>query len=86
MISLQPDPAIDNFIFYLRFLDSFVHTWWVAQVIFPEKKLGEVRAQLILKDRQIQQMEYELKAKRRQLLAAAQALARTTATLSNTES
>jgi hypothetical protein len=55
-------------------------------VLFPEKKLGEVRAQLILKDRQMRQMEYELKAKRRQLLAAAQALARTTATLSNTES
>ena len=86
MISLQPDSAIDNFIFYLRFPDSFVHTWWVEHVLFPEKKLGEVRAQLILKDRQMRQMEYELKAKRRQLLAAAQALARTTATLSNTES
>lgn len=74
-ISLTPDATIDNIIFYLRFLESMTHTWWVDQVLCPEQKLGEVRTALALKERRVRELELEVSLKRRQLLAATRALA-----------
>lgn len=74
-IALQPDPVVDNLIFYLRFLESMTHTWWVDQVLCPEQKLGLTRAELLRAQRQIRQLEREVVDKRRQLLAATKVLA-----------
>jgi hypothetical protein len=70
-----PDPAIDNLIFYLRFLDSMDQTWWLEQILDPAQKLGEARAELHRKDRYIRQLEREVVDRRRQLVAAGRALA-----------
>lgn len=75
LASLSPDPAVDNLIFYLRFLDSMTHTWWVDQVLCPEQKLGLTRAELARRERQVKMLENELAEKRRQLRDAARALA-----------
>lgn len=75
-IALEPDPVVDNIVFYLRFLESMTHTWWVDQVLCPEQKLSDARAQLVHKQRRIYELESELTEKRRQLLAATRALAR----------
>ena len=75
VIALQPDTTVDNIIFYLRFLESMTHTWWVDQVLCPEQKLGYTRTELLLAKRQIRQLEHEVGEKRRQLLAATNALA-----------
>jgi hypothetical protein len=74
--SLAPDIAIDNLIFYLRFLESMKQTWWVEQVLSPSQQLGEARTELLRKDRYIRQLEREVQDKRRQLLLATRALAR----------
>lgn len=74
-VSLQPEPVIDNIIFYLRFLESMTHPWWVEQVVCPEQKLGETRTELLLTTRRLRQAERELENKRRQLLAATKTLA-----------
>jgi hypothetical protein len=74
-IRLQPDPGIDNLIFYLRFLESMTHTWWVDQVLSPDQKLGHARAELAETKRQLRQLQQEVMEKRRQLLAATRALA-----------
>lgn len=75
-VSLTPDPAVDNLIFYLRFLESMNQTWWVEQVLKPELKLGQTRLQLAQSERRIRELEREAADKRRQLLAATRALAR----------
>ncbi|ATC64739.1 hemolytic protein HlpA-like protein [Nibricoccus aquaticus] len=74
-IPLEPSQDVDNLIFYLRFLESLTHTWWVEQVFSPGEKLGHARTEIIRKDRQIRQLETEIKEKRRQLLAATRELA-----------
>lgn len=74
-VALEPDPAVDNLIFYLRFLESLTHTWWIDQVISPDRQLADARTDLIRKNRRIRQLELELEAKRAQLRAAAKALA-----------
>lgn len=74
-VALQPDPMVDNIIFYLRFLESMTHTWWVDQVLCPEQKLGHTRTELLRAQRRIRQLEGEVTEKRRQLLAATKALA-----------
>lgn len=76
-VPLKPDCTIDSLIFYLRFLESMTQTWWMEQVLSPEQKLGEARAELARKDRLIRQLEREVGEKRRQLLAATRALAGT---------
>jgi len=78
-IPLEPDPVIDSMIFYLRFLESMTHTWWVEQVLCPEQKLGQARIELVQKTRRIRQLENEILDKRRQLLAATRALAQSAA-------
>lgn len=74
-VPLEPEPVVDNIIFYLRFLESMTHTWWVDQVLCPEQKLGQVRSQLAEKERRVRQLETEVAEKRRQLLAATRMLA-----------
>ncbi len=76
-VSLTPDPLVDNLIFYLRFLESLTHTYFLEQVISPDHQLGAVRNELARRNRLFRQLELEVKEKRRQLLAATQALART---------
>lgn len=80
-VPLEPDPVIDSMIFYLRFLESMTHTWWVEQVLCPEQKLGQTRIELGLKNRRIRQLESEILDKRRQLLAATRALAQSASPL-----
>jgi hypothetical protein len=75
-IPLDPDPATDNIIFYLRFLESMTHTWWLDQVLNPEGTLAATREALLRKERQVRQLELEVTEKRRQLLAATRALTR----------
>jgi hypothetical protein len=75
LASLIPDPVVDNLIFYLRFLDSMTHTYWLEQVITPDIHLGAARNEVAEKNRLIRQLELEVKEKRRQLLAATRALA-----------
>jgi hypothetical protein len=75
-VPLEPDPIVDNLIFYLRFLESLTHTYWLEQVISPEHRLGAIRNELVRRNRLIRQLELEVQEKRRQLLAATQALAR----------
>lgn len=75
-VPLVPDPILDNLIFYLRFMDSLTHTYWLEQVIAPETQLGPLRNELARRNRLVRQLELELKEKRRQLLAATQALTR----------
>jgi hypothetical protein len=75
-VPLTPDRTVDNLIFYLRFLESMTHTWWMEQVLCPEQKLGEARVELARKERYIRQLEREVTEKRRQLLAATRELAR----------
>jgi hypothetical protein len=74
-ISLTPDPITDNLIFYLRFLDSMTHTYWLEQVLSPDHQLGAARNELARRNRLVRQLELELQEKRRQLLAATKALA-----------
>lgn len=73
-IPLTPNKSVDGIIFYLRFLESMTQTWWMEQVLSPEQRLGEARYELARKDRIIRQLEREIAAKRRQLLAATRAL------------
>lgn len=75
-VSLSPDPIVDNLIFYLRFLDSLTHTYWLEQLISPDQQLGALRNELARQNRLIRQLQLEGREKRRQLLAATQALAR----------
>lgn len=72
--SLIPNPIVDNLIFYLRFLESLTHTYWLEQVISPEQQLGAARNELAGKNRRLRQLELELIEKRKQLLAATRAL------------
>ena len=74
-VSMTPDPLVDNLIFYLRFLESLTHTYFLEQVISPDHQLGAVRNELARRNRLFRQLELEVKEKRRQLLAATQALA-----------
>lgn len=78
-IQLEPNPTVDGVIFYLRFLESMKQTWWVEQVLSPEGKLGQVRNELVLKERIIRELEREVTDKRIKLRAAAKALAQATA-------
>ncbi len=75
VVSLEPDPLVDNLIFYLRFMESLTHTYWLDQVLSPDRQLGPVRNELARQNRRNRQLELELLEKRRQLLAAARALA-----------
>lgn len=75
-VPLDPQPAVDNIIFYLRYLESMTQTWWVEQVLSPEGKLGEARAELARKERYIRQIEIAVVETRRQLRLAAASLAR----------
>ena len=77
-VSLAPDPIMDNLIFYLRFMESLTHTYWLEQVISPDQHLGDLRNELAKRNRLVRQLELEVKEKRRQLLAAARALAAVT--------
>lgn len=74
-VPLEPLAVVDNLIFYLRFLESLTQTWWFEQVLSPERQLGIARTELVRKDRLIRQLEHEVTEKRRQLRAAALALA-----------
>ena len=74
-VPLAPDPIVDNLIFYLRFMDSLTHTYWLEQLISPDHQLGPVRNELARRNRLVRQLELEVKEKRRQLLAATRALA-----------
>jgi len=74
-VALVPDPIVDNLIFYLRFMDSLTHTYWLEQVISPDSQLGPLRNELARRNRLVRQLELEVKEKRRQLRAATQALA-----------
>lgn len=74
-VPLTPDPIVDNLIFYLRFLESLTHTYWLEQIISPDHQLGAVRNELVRRNRLFRQLELEVKEKRRQLLAATRALA-----------
>ncbi|QYM79782.1 glycosyltransferase family 2 protein [Horticoccus luteus] len=78
-IPLEPNPVVDDIIFFLRFLESLHQTWWVEQVLSPEGKLGHARAELLRKDRRLHELEREVADKRRQLLAATRALAQASA-------
>ena len=78
-IPLDPSPAVDSVIFYLRFLESMRQTWWIEQVLSPEGKLGQVRNELVIKERIIRELEREVFDKRIKLRAAAKALARSSA-------
>ncbi|MFT3829750.1 MAG: hypothetical protein QM691_08610 [Opitutaceae bacterium] len=69
------DSDTDGFIFYARFLEHLSQSWWVEQVLSPERKLGEARAELSRKDRYIRELEREVREKRRQLLAATRTIA-----------
>lgn len=75
-VSLSPDPIVDNLIFYLRFLESLTHTYWLEQLISPDQQLGALRNELARRNCLTRQLELEVKEKRRQLLAATQTLAR----------
>lgn len=70
------DPAIDEFVFFIRFLERLTQTWWVEQVLSPGKKLSEARLELGRKERYIRELENEVRAKRQQLRLATEALAR----------
>ena len=74
-ISLEPDPSVDNLVFYLRFLESMTHTYWLERIlpgrVQTEGNCGELARQA----RRIRQLELELSEKRQQLLSAAKALA-----------
>ncbi len=72
--AVAADPALDEFTFFIRFLERLTQTWWVEQVLSPEKKLGEVRAELGRKERYIRELEREIREKRRQLRLATTAL------------
>lgn len=74
-IVLEASPVVDNLIFYLRFLESLTQTWWFEQVLSPDRQLGIARTELVRKDRVIRMLENEVTEKRRQLRAAARALA-----------
>ena len=76
VVPLTPDPIVDNLIFYLRFLESLTHTYWLEQIISPEQQLGSLRNELLRLNRLNRQLELELKEKRQQLLAATRTLAR----------
>ncbi len=72
--AVAADAGVDGFIFYSRFLEHLSQTWWIEQVLSPERKLGETRAELGRKDRYIRELERDVREKRRQLLAATRAL------------
>jgi hypothetical protein len=74
------DPALDEFTFFVRFLERFTQTWWIEQALSPGKKLGEARVELGRKERYIRELENEIRDKRRQLRLATDALARMQAT------
>ncbi len=71
--AIAADTEIDEFVFFIRFLERLTQTWWVEQVLSPEKKLGQARIELGRKDRYIRELEREVREKRRQLLAATRA-------------
>jgi hypothetical protein len=73
-IALEPDPVVDNIIFYLRFLESMTHTWWVDQVLAPDRKLADTRVEVQRLEREVRQLQREVATKRQQLRAAARAL------------
>lgn len=75
-VPLTPDTTLDNLIFYLRFLESMAHPYWLEQVLAPDQQLGAARLELARRNRAMRQLELEVLEKRRQLLAATQALAR----------
>jgi hypothetical protein len=74
-VPIEPDPRIDNLIFYLRFLESMTKTWWAEQVLAPDQRLAEARLALAGKDSRIRKLEREINANRRQLRLAVAALA-----------
>lgn len=74
--SLTPDPAVDNLIFYVSFLGSLTSTIWLEQVLSPDNQLAAARDELVKRNRLIRQLELEVLEKRRQLLAATDALTR----------
>ena len=73
--AIAADTEIDEFVFFIRFLERLTQTWWVEQVLSPEKKLGQARVELGRKDRYIRELENEIRAKRHQLRLATAALA-----------
>lgn len=73
--AVAADAEVDGFIFYARFLEHLSQTWWVEQVLSPERKLGEARAELGRKERYIRELQREVREKRRQLRLATATLA-----------
>lgn len=65
--SLEPRPAIDDLIFYVRYLDSLHHTFWLEQLVAPDDRLSETRSELTRISRKNKQLENEISEKRRQL-------------------
>lgn len=77
-VSLEPNPLVDSLIFYLRFMESMTHTYWLDQVFSPDRQLGAARNELARQIRRNRQMELEILEKRRQLISATRALAAAT--------
>ena len=75
-VPVEADAEVDSYIFFVRFLERLSQTWWVEQVISPERKLGDTRIELGRTERRLRQLEREMAEKRRQLLLATRALAR----------
>jgi hypothetical protein len=74
-VPIEIEAGVDDYIFYARFLEHLSQSWWLEQVLSPERKLGEARSELLRKDRVIASLEFEILEKRRQLRLATRALA-----------
>lgn len=65
---VEADHAIDNLIFYTRFLESLSQTWWVEQVLDPAQKLEWARIDMMRSRQDLKQCERRCKAMERQNL------------------
>lgn len=72
---IEVDHAIENLIFYTRFLESMCQTWWVEQVLDPSGKLEWARLDALKAKEELRQSERRNKALERQNVLLGEKLA-----------
>jgi len=75
-VPVKADPEIDNLIFYIRFLESMCHTWWLEQVLDPAGKLEGARLETMRTRDELKQAERRQKALERQNMHLSETLKR----------
>ena len=66
-VPLLPDKALDDLIFFVRYLDSLRHTYWLEQVLDASGALSHERCKSSELEIRVKELTNEVLAKRRQL-------------------